>query len=99
MKAVWVTAVLVVAVSLAAGCSSLPLKVKDAYLVPAGEPVGLAASTNGALVAQVEVDLTDVDIPMDFQAQAAGLPITGTAYLVFGAVRQPAPTNAPPANQ
>lgn len=84
-------------VGLVAGCqTSGPISVKDAYLVPAGESVGLVAQTNAAaVVMEVEVNLNELDIPLMIREEVAAqnVQIQGSAHLVFGADRV---TNAPP---
>ena len=81
------------------GCqtTSSPVKVKDAYFVSPGQPIGLVAETNApGLVAEVEVDLSKIDIPASVRTQSEweGIDLTVSAWLVLGAERA-ASTNEP----
>lgn len=93
-----VIAIAVLAAVFVAGCGTptgLPIKVTEAYTVRPGNNVGLVAlPTTPAFVAEVEVDLSQIEIPMPFQTQEAGVPLAGSGWLVFGAERAPnAPSN------
>lgn len=96
MKAVILTAALVAITAVISGCGTtgLPVKVTDAYTVAPGESVGLTAmKTTDAFVAKVEVDLSQIEIPLPFKTNANSVPISGTGWLVFGAERQGPETN------
>ena len=87
MKSAWLVAVVVVAIGMT-GCmslSDLPIQVKDVHRVPAGDAVNLVAGAKGATAMKVEVDLKDLDIPLNLQDKTQGIPFTGEMYLVFGA--------------
>lgn len=79
----------IAAVALFAGCSSFPIRVTDAYVVPAGQPVGLAAPTNNqATVMAVEIDIGSINLGAVKSAtkQTIGS-YTGQVYLIYGAER------------
>ena len=84
------TAVAVAAVALVAGCTTFPVKVTDTYVVPAGQPVGLAAPAGKqAMVLGVEIDTSSINLGAVKPAtkQAIGS-YTGQVYLIYGAERR-----------
>jgi hypothetical protein len=57
------TAVAVAAVAFVAGCTTFPVRVTDTYVVPAGQPVGLAAPAGKqAMVLGVEIDTSSINL-------------------------------------
>ena len=87
---------ILIALVICNGCTTLPITVTNAYTVPAGEEVGLVAlADEPAMVAKVKLDLSQIKLPTSSKAQAAFVfPTSGTAYIVFGAER--VSTNAVP---
>jgi hypothetical protein len=81
-------------VALVAGCSLFKggssdnlggaVVVTDYYIVQAGNPVGLTAATNSAVVAEVNIRLDQIDNVSD---AITGLVPNLKAYIVFGAAR------------
>ena len=83
--------------AIVAGCGTTnlgPVAVEEFYTIPAGQDVGLSATTNSpAVAAKVKVSVSAIeDVPESVRGL---LPENVSAWLVFGAERStPVTTNA-----